>query len=253
MAEFEPIGWNFLEYGSAAGQRSPGERGQRASTDRRPVVIVLPGIMGTHLAVEGRAAVHLPPRARRRRRQTTARRPRSPAHPHHPAVRARAAAWRERAGRGRSDVAAHERFAAAAPAPVVLRPHRSRPEGRRKGLCPAGARDPGVDGRRQDLHARARRGRRQPRALDRPDGCIADDPRQRHRRDDQRRRRQVVVAPGQPADGRVLPRERGRAVPVPGLWRAAGTRNGRDREPQHERLEHRPRTMARRRARNRNS
>ena len=30
VAEFEPIGWNFLEYGSAAGQRSPGERGQRA-------------------------------------------------------------------------------------------------------------------------------------------------------------------------------------------------------------------------------
>ena len=53
VAEFEPIGWNFLEYGSAAGQRSPGERGQRASTDRRPVVIVLPGIMGTHLAVGG--------------------------------------------------------------------------------------------------------------------------------------------------------------------------------------------------------
>jgi len=60
VAEFEPIGSSFLAYGSAATDRSAAadgsdrsERGQRASADRRPVVIVLPGIMGTHLAVGG--------------------------------------------------------------------------------------------------------------------------------------------------------------------------------------------------------
>ena len=80
-----------------------------------------------------------------------------------------------------------------------------------------------VERRRQELQPGVRRrARRLARRLDRPGQHAAPRRRRRRRPLDLVRRRQPVVEGRQPADLAVLPRERGRQGPVPGLRRAAG-------------------------------
>ncbi len=66
---------------------------------------------------------------------------------------------------------------------------------------------------------------------------------------DQRGRRQELDIVVQPADGTVLPRHHRQPVPVLRIRRAAGQRNGGDRQPQRLRLDHLSRLVFRRRRR----
>ena len=88
--------------------------------------------------------------------------------------------------------------------------------------------------------------RRQPRPVDRPGGPAPDDRGQRRRGRGHLRRGPQLVERREPADRAVLPRDRGRPVPLPGLRRAAGQLDGGDREP-HRPLRHRRARLARRR------
>ena len=132
--------------------------------------------------------------------------------------------------RRRRDVAARQRRRADPAALLVLQPHLGRSRERRHALLRQHRPVP-LGGRRQDPDAPPRAPRRPPRPVDRSGRPAPNDQRPRRRRLGEPRRRADLVHRAEPADRAVLPRDRGRPVPLPRLRRAAGQLDDRDRQP----------------------
>ena len=116
---------------------------------------------------------------------------------------------------------------------LVREPPHRRAERSRHGLHGRPV-DPPIDRRRQDLHdlqGRARR-RRLPLRLDQPEAPEPHDHRERPGHGRHRRRRRALERLVQPADRSVLPSRHRQPLPVLDLFRPAGFRHRRHRQPQ---------------------